>query len=102
MRVEQSTVVDAPCEEVWDLVSDPQFLARMGGVTRWEIEGRKERGLGARYLMRMAVGSAQVGSLIEIVEWSPPGDLAWTSVTGLDQRGRWRLRAQDDGSTKVT
>jgi fatty-acyl-CoA synthase len=102
MRVEQSTVVDASCEEVWDLVSDPQFLARMGGVTRWEIEGRKERGLGARYLMRMAVGSAQVGSLIEIVEWSPPGDLAWTSVTGLDQRGRWRLRAQDDGTTKVT
>ena len=28
--------------------------------------------------------------------------MAWTSVTGIDQRGRWRLREQDDGTTKVT
>src|SRR2546423_15396212 len=50
----------------------------------------------------MAVGSAQVGSLIEIVEWDPPCDMAWTSITGLDQRGRWRVREQDDGQAKVT
>ena len=24
--------------------------------------------------------------------------MAWTSVTGIDQRGRWRLRAQEDGT----
>jgi uncharacterized membrane protein len=42
----------------------------------------------------MRVGSAEVGGLVEIVEWDPPGDLAWTSVTGIDQRGRWRLRAR--------
>jgi hypothetical protein len=49
-------------------------------------------GLGARYRMLMRVGSAEVGSLIEIVEFCPPWDMAWTSVTGVDQRGRWRLR----------
>ena len=42
--------------------------------------------------MRMHVGSADVGGLIEVVEYHPPGDLAWTSITGIDQRGRWRLR----------
>jgi uncharacterized membrane protein len=58
-------------------------------------------GLGARYRMLLRVGSAEVGGLIEIVEFSPPRDLAWTSVTGVDQRGRWRLRERPGGRTRV-
>ena len=27
--------------------------------------------------------------------------MAWTSITGIDQRGRWRLREADDGRTQV-
>jgi uncharacterized membrane protein len=57
--------------------------------------------LGARYRMLLRVGSAEVGGLIEIVEWDPPKELAWTSITGVDQRGRWRLRPVADGRTKV-
>ena len=52
--------------------------------------------------MRMRVGSADVGGLIEIVEFDEPADMAWTSITGIDQRGRWRLRETADGRTKVT
>ena len=102
MRVEESIVVDAPCEDLWEKVSDPEFHASIPSITRWEVEGRKKRGLGARYQMRMSVGSAQVGSLVEIVEWDPPKDLAWTSLMGIDQRVRWRLREREDGTTKVT
>ena len=58
--------------------------------------------MGSRYSMRMHVGSADVGGLVEVVEFDEPGDLAWTSVTGIDQRGRWRLRENDDGGTRVT
>ena len=36
-----------------------------------------------------------------MVEFDEPCDMAWSSVTGLDQRGRWRLRELDDGRTKV-
>src|SRR2546427_7753264 len=103
MRVEESIFVDAGADRVWEVISDlPAYAKWMAGVTRWEPEGRKRKGGGARYLMRLSVGSAQVGSLIEVVEWDPPCDMAWTSVTGLDQRGRWRLRRQEDGTTKVT
>ena len=42
--------------------------------------------------MLMRVGSAEVGGLIEVVEFDEECDLAWTSVTGIDQRGRWRVR----------
>ena len=49
----------------------------------------------------MRVGSAELGGLIELVEWEPPREYAWTSVTGIDQRGRWRLRPAPGGRTKV-
>jgi uncharacterized membrane protein len=73
----------------------------MSGVTRWEVDGDKREGKGARYRMLMRVGSAEVGGLVEVVEWDENRDWAWSSVTGLDQRGRWRLRERDSGRTRV-
>ena len=82
MRCSASTTVSAPIETVWGVVSDPeQTLSFMSGITRWEVESEEPTGLGARYRMLMRVGSAEVGGLVEVVEWDPPGDLAWTSVT---------------------
>ena len=72
------------------------------GLTRWEVAGDRHKGLGARYRMLIRVGAADVGGLIEIVEWQPEGDMAWSSVTGVDQRGRWRLRDLGDDRTRVT
>ena len=50
----------------------------------------------------MRVGSAEVGGLIEVVEYDALRDIAWTSITGIDQRGRWRVRDVGDGRTRVT
>jgi fatty-acyl-CoA synthase len=103
MRVEEQIVIDASREEVWDVITDPETYTRtLAGITRFDVEGPKQRGLGARYTMRMHVGSAEVGGLVEVVEYDAPSDMAWTSVMGLDHRVRWRLREQDDGSTRVT
>ncbi len=102
MRVAAQIEVAAPPELVWAQISDPsQYLHFMSGVTRWEVVGDQRDGKGARYRMLLRVGSAEVGGLIEVVEHSPPGDLAWTSVTGLDQRGRWRLHERRGGRTLV-
>jgi fatty-acyl-CoA synthase len=104
MRVEKTTVIDASREEIWELIADPCGYPRfMHGVT-----GLKRRddgpdlGVGARYSIHLHVGSADVGGLVEIVEFDEPADLAWTSVTGIDQRLRWRLRETDDSRTRVT
>lgn len=103
MKVEQRTRVDAPPERVWDFISEPlNYEHFMTGITRWDVEGARRTGAGARYAMRMKVGSAEVGGLIEVVEFDSPYDLAWTSITGIDQRGRWRLRPRPDGGTDVT
>jgi uncharacterized membrane protein len=102
MRLGECTVVNAPPQLVWDYVTDPDNSLRfMSGITRWEVEGDKRTGLGARYRMLMRVGSAEMGGLVEIVEFSAPRDMAWSSITGVDQRGRWRLRRAAGSRTKV-
>ena len=102
MRIAASAEINAPPEAVWEFIADPsRYLHFMSGITRWEVSGDRRDGLGARYRMLLQVGSAEVGGLIEIVEWSPPGDLAWTSVLGVDQRGRWRIRQRGDSRSRV-
>ncbi len=94
--------MDAPSERVWEFIAEPSnFHRHLPSITRWDVEGERANGLGARHSMRMRVGSAEVGGLIEIVEWDPPCDVAWNSVTGLDQRLRFRLRERE-GRTTVT
>ena len=102
MRVKAQIDISAQREIVWDWITDPsKQLHFLSGVTRWEVEGEQRRGCGARYRMLMRVGSAEVGGLVEVVEFHEPGDMAWVSVTGLDQRGRWRLREIDPHRTHV-
>jgi uncharacterized membrane protein len=102
MRLNESIVISAPCEMVWEHVAEPSnYLHFMSGITRWEVAGSERTGLGARYRMLVRVGAAEVGGLIEIVEWKPTRDMAWSSVLGVDQRGRWRLRELPDGRTRT-
>ncbi|HEX2015423.1 MAG TPA: SRPBCC family protein [Solirubrobacteraceae bacterium] len=102
MRVQAQIDVSAPREKVWETITDPaRYLHFVGGLTRWEVVGKPDRGLGARYRMLMRVGSAEVGGLVEVVEFTEPGDMAWSSVLGMDQRGRWRLRERPHGRTHV-
>jgi uncharacterized membrane protein len=102
MRVAAEIEVSAPTEAVWAFIDDPaRYLHFMSGVTRWEVVGDQAAGLGARYRMLMHVGSAQVGGLVEVVEHDAPCDMAWVSVVGIDQRGRWRLRDRGRGRTYV-
>jgi uncharacterized membrane protein len=102
VRLNESIVVSASPRLVWDYLAEPSnYVHFMSGITRWEVAGERRSGLGARYRMLIRVGSAEVGGLIEIVEWKEERDMAWSSVTGVDQRGRWRLRETDDGRTRV-
>ncbi|MFN8152532.1 MAG: SRPBCC family protein [Solirubrobacterales bacterium] len=108
MRVNTSIVAKASRDDVWDLISDPDaYREFMSGFTRWELDGdgatdadRRMR-LGSRIRMLIHVGSAQVGGLIEVVECKRGADMAWSSVTGVDQRGRWRIRDAGDGKVRV-
>ena len=102
MRVSAKTRVTAPIDRVWSLVADPvRALDYMSGTTRWEVASEPSTGVGAKYRILFQVGSAEVGGLVEVVEFAPPYELAWTSLTGVDQRGRWRLRVLPGGLTAI-
>jgi uncharacterized membrane protein len=102
MRLNEQVVISAPRQLVWDYITEPaNALHYMSGVTRWEVQGEQASGLGARYRVLFRVGAAEVGGLVEVVEFDEPCDMAWSSVTGIDQRGRWRLREVGDDRTRV-
>lgn len=102
MRIVESIEVSSTPEGVWEQLADPaRYLHFMSGFTRWEVVSDEPTGEGARYRMLMRVGSAEIGGLVEVVEWSAPSDMAWVSITGIDQRGRWRLRERVPGRTHV-
>jgi uncharacterized membrane protein len=102
MRLSESIEISAAPGQVWEYLTDPDNVLQFSsGLTRWELAGDVDRGLGARYRMLIRIGAADVGGLIEFVEWKPERDLAWSSVTGLDQRGRWRLREAPGAGTRV-
>ena len=102
MRINEKVDISAPPQTVWDYLADPEnYLRFMSGITHWEVRGNKANGLGARYRILVRVGAAELGGLIEMVEWDEPFDMAWHSMTGVDQRGRWRIRERDDGRTNV-
>jgi uncharacterized membrane protein len=102
MRVVECIEVKAPPEGVWELLGDPtRYLHFMSGFTRWEVVSDEATGEGARYRVLLRVRSAEVGGLIEVVEWNEPREIAWNSLTGIDQRGRWRVRDRGKGRSRV-
>ena len=104
MRVQDSITIGADRKAAWELLADPTNYPRvLSWVTSFEPENEEvERGLGARYRVRLHVGSAEVGGLVEVIEYDECRDISWTSVTGIEQRGRIRLREAGDGRVKLT
>jgi uncharacterized membrane protein len=96
VRIEEKVTINASRERVWTAVSDISVAdAYLDGMRFTPVEGEPSTGLRARYAVRAHVGSAEVGGIVEIVEWDPPHELAWTSITGIEQRGRWILHGTD-------
>jgi uncharacterized membrane protein len=102
MRVEESIEIAAPRDQVWQYVSNPERYSEfMVGMSWSPVPGEPPTGLRARAAIEIRVRSIDLGGVVEVVEWDPPHELAWTNITGIDQRGRWILRERD-GRTKVT
>ena len=102
MRVERHCVIDADRNTVWRAVSDPDCYPEfMASLERWEPMADGAAGKGVRYTVHWKVGSVPIGGVVEVSEFEPARDLAWIGVSGVSQRGRFRIRDAGDGHTKV-
>ena len=103
MRVEESIRIAAPRDQVWRYVSEPERYSEFMVGSRWEpVEGEPTSGPRARFTISIEAGSIDLGGVVEIVEHDPPHELAWTNITGIDQRGRWILRDRGEGTSEAT
>jgi uncharacterized membrane protein len=103
MRVQRQCVINADRDRVWKVVSDPGCYPEfMASLERWKTLTDGAAGLGARYTVHWLVGSVPIGGTVEVVEFDAPRELSWIGLTGVSQRGRFRLRETGDGRTKVT
>ena len=103
MRIDETITIRTRPSAVWKHVGDPRrYEGLMAGVTRWKHAGGPRGGAGSRWTMRIKAGSVEVGGVVEVVECNPCCDIAWTSITGIDQRGRWRVREVQPGVVTVT
>jgi uncharacterized membrane protein len=102
MRIEESVEVDAPTARVWKLIADPASLTGLGeGLSIEPDPSTPDGGARARYRILMHVGPVPIGADVEIVEFAPGRELAWTSLTGVDQRMRFRVRELGPDRTRL-
>ncbi|QZT62764.1 SRPBCC family protein [Mycolicibacterium austroafricanum] len=103
MRLQRSVIVDVDPHLVWKHVSDPGCYPEfMASLERWEIVTEGPVGVGSRYTVHWKVGSVPIGGVIEVTEFDEARDLAFIGITGVGLRGRFRLRENGQGRTKVT
>ncbi|TMK41186.1 MAG: SRPBCC family protein [Actinobacteria bacterium] len=102
MRIEESIYVDAPTDRVWALIKDPAALTGLEEGLAIEADAETPGGgLRAHYRILVRVGPTPIGADVEIVEFTPGRELAWTSLTGVDHRFRLRLREAGAKRTRL-
>ena len=102
MRVQRQCVIDADRDTVWKVVSDPDCYPEfMASLERWETVTEGPARKGARYTVHWKIGSVPIGGVVEVSEFDPARDLAWIGISGISLRGRFRIRDDGDGHTKV-
>ena len=100
--VEDRSRSQRPPEGVWERVADPsRYLHFMSGFTRWEVASEKPTGEGARYRMLMRVGSAEVGGLVEVVEWDEAARSRGTRSPGSTSAAAGACASAGHGRTRI-
>ncbi|HYB82029.1 MAG TPA: SRPBCC family protein [Mycobacterium sp.] len=103
MRVQRRINVKADRDTVWQVLSDPDcYPTFLPHLERWERLTEGPARVGARYTVLWKIGAIPVGGVAEVVEFDKARDLAWINITGVTQRGRFRLRDAGPGRTAVT
>lgn len=92
MRVVTVAILNAPPEDVWDLLTDWERQASWMPDVEWISVLGEERQLGARLAVRTKVfGVPLMTDRLEVVGWDPPRSLTVRHLALVKGKGEWRL-----------
>jgi carbon monoxide dehydrogenase subunit G len=98
-HVEESTVIAAPIEQIFDLVADHRRALRwLDGFDRFEHVSGPERGVGARVLAEGRFLGFTAETYLDIIEYESPYRLVSVSSKGIRSRTAWILGQADNGT----
>ena len=103
MRVERRITLNTDRDTVWKVLGNPdRYPSLLPHLQRWEPVTEGPPRVGSRYTVLWEIGGIPVGGTVEVIELDTARDLAWTSISGVTQRGRFRLRDAGPGRATVT
>jgi uncharacterized membrane protein len=73
----------------------------MFGLSKFEPQGTKDRGLGAVFDATFAVKPVKLSSTIRVTEWEQDSVIAFESVKGFTNWSTWRFAAAGPTSTTI-
>jgi uncharacterized membrane protein len=89
--------IEAPVERVFGYVDDHRHTIRyMRGLTLWSPTTDVVHGKGAEFEVVMKAGPANLRSIVRISAWTENRTIAWRSVDGFRQSGRWGFGRHGD------
>lgn len=103
-----SVVLDAPCDDVWSFITDPDnFSAYVDGYVQGRVTSAKRTGIGAHYEWTGRVGPLRFSSTERVVEWQDGHRVAYRGMSAgvgfgsamtvePDNSGRSSLRVEID------
>ena len=94
--------IEAPVATVFAYVDDHRNTTKyMKDLVKWQPTTDVTHGRGAKFAVGMKAGPTTLNSVVDINAWTENKTIAWTSLEGFKQTGRWSFKAQGD-RTDVT
>ena len=97
-----SDTIAAPVATVFAYVDDHRNTTKyMKELVKWQPTTGVTHGKGAKFAVGMKAGPTTLSSVVDINAWAENKTIAWTSLEGFKQTGKWSFKAKGD-QTDVT
>lgn len=91
--------IDAAIETVFAYVDDHKNTTKyMKGLTRWAPTTDVTHGKDAEFEVAMKAGPKTLNSVVHITAWTENKTIAWKSIAGFQQTGKWAFAKKGDGT----
>ena len=94
--------IAAPVATVFAYVDDYRNTTKyMKDLVKWQPTTDVTHGKGAKFSVGMKAGPTTLGSVVNINTWAENKTIAWASLEGFKQTGKWSFKPKGD-QTDVT